>query len=57
MTDRMVTCIAKNYKVDKQVKEELEAVAKAGVKSFVAPNEPIDPIYMSLKAKGAKTKA
>jgi hypothetical protein len=48
MADKLVTCIAKNYKVDKQVKDALEQSNKAGVKSFNAPNEQADPIYMSL---------
>ena len=51
MADKMFTCIAKNYKVDQQMKQELNLVSKAGVKAIDAPTEPMDPVYMSLKTK------
>ena len=57
MVDARVACIAKNYSVDEQTKLAINAMDKQGTLSFDAPNDPLDPVFITKSGNNDKAAA
>ena len=47
MVDHRLTCIAKNYSLDEETKAGLNQTDRAATMSFDAPNDPLQPVFIS----------
>ena len=57
MVDARVACIAKNYTVDEQTKLAINQLDKQSTKSFDAPNDPLDPVFITKNGQKESTAA
>lgn len=49
MIDARIACIAKNYTVDEQTMLAINSLDKQSTKSYDAPDNPLDPVFISKK--------
>ena len=52
MVDHKVNCIAKNYSVDEKTHLMMNQLDKKGTIAFNAPNDPLEPVFISSKGYG-----